>query len=65
MVSNRVKKIRPVFFKSDFLEYDLLELYKTTLNEKVLNIKDEEFSRYCDAIIEFWEVLPERMYAID
>jgi len=28
----------------------------------VLNIGDE-FQKYCDAITEFWNVLPERMYS--
>lgn len=63
--ATRLKELRPDFFKADFSEYDLLDLYKTTLNEKVLNIDDDEFQKYCEAIVEFWEALPERMYSYD
>lgn len=38
-------------------------LYKTTLNDTVLNVDDNEFQTYCEAINQFWDELPERMYA--
>lgn len=63
--ATRLKELRPGFFKTDFLNYDLLDLYKTTLNELVLNVGDNEFRGYCEALIEFWDELPERMYSID
>lgn len=63
--ATQLKGLRPDFFKADFSDYDLLEMYKTTLNENVLNIEDYEFQKYCDAIVEFWNVLPERMYSKD
>ncbi len=65
MVCNSIKRIKARFFKTDFLNYDLLDLYKTTLNELVLNVGDNEFRGYCEALIEFWDELPERMYSID
>lgn len=63
--ATQLKELRPDFLKPDFPEYDLLDVYKTTLDEKVLNIDDDEFQKYCEAIIEFWDVLPERMYSND
>lgn len=33
-----------------------------TANEKVLNVDDNEFQKYCESIVKFWDVLPERMY---
>lgn len=63
--ATQLKELRLDFFKSDFSDYDLLNLYKTTLNEKVLNIDDDEFIKYCEAIVEFWNVLPEKMYSKD
>lgn len=63
--ATELKKLRPDFFKVSSLNDNLLDLYKTTLNEKVLNINDDEFQKYCEAIIEFWDELPERMYCKD
>ncbi len=60
--ATQLKHLRADFFKSDFGDYDLLDLYKTTLNEMVLNVDDNEFEKYCEAIIQFWSELPERMY---
>lgn len=62
--ATQLKTLRPDFFKADFISSDLLDLYKTTLNEMVLKIDDNEFQEYCEATIDFWDVLPERMYSI-
>lgn len=61
--ATQLKTLRPDFFKADFISSDLLDLYKTTLNKTVLNIDDNEFHEYCEAIIGFWDGLPERMYS--
>lgn len=61
--ATQLKTIRPDFFKANFASRDLLDLYKTTLNKTVLNIDDAEFHEYCEAIIQFWDALPERMYS--
>ncbi|PHC43815.1 hypothetical protein COF09_11165 [Bacillus toyonensis] len=53
----------PNFLKSEYSDINLLELYGTTLNERVLNFKEISFDRYADALIEFWNELPERMFA--
>jgi len=63
--ATQLKELRPDFFKAEFSNYNLLDLYKTTLNELVLNINDNEFQEYCKALIEFWNVLPERIYSKD
>lgn len=61
--ATELKKIREDFFRDDFLGIDMLDLYKTTLNEKVLNLDDKEIEVYCEALIRFWDELPERMYS--
>jgi hypothetical protein len=61
--ATQLKLIRPDIFKDKSISTDLLDLYKTTLNEIVLNIGETEFQDYCEAIIHFWDELPERMYA--
>jgi len=61
--ATQLKQLRPDFFKSDFINYDLLDLYNNTLNDIVLNVDDNEFQKYCEAIIQFWDELPERMYS--
>lgn len=61
-----LKKIRPTFFIREGLEeYDLLNMYNTTLLEKVLNITEQDFYDFCDTLISFWNELPERMYTND
>jgi hypothetical protein len=61
--ATELKKIREDFFRDDFLGIDMLDLYKTTLNEKVLSLDDKEIEVYCEALIRFWDELPERMYS--
>lgn len=58
-----LKQIRPDFFISKHTDINLMDLYNNTLNDIVLNIDDNEFEKYCDAIIQFWDELPERMYS--
>lgn len=63
--ATQLEKLRPDFFKADFSDYNLLELYKTTLNERVLNIDDDEFQKYCEAVVIFWDELPEELHHKD
>ncbi|MDF1616129.1 hypothetical protein [Petrocella sp. FN5] len=56
--ATRLKQLRSDFFDSGIISTDLLDLYKTTLGERVLNIEDCEYKIYCDAIIQFWNDLP-------
>lgn len=60
--ATKLKQLRPDFFDSGIKSTDLLDLYKTTLGERVLNIDDCEYKIYCDAIIQFWDDLPDVMY---
>jgi len=59
-----LRKMRPDFFQHDtgIQKYDLLSLYHSTLLEATLQINDEDFIDYYDALIAFWNELPERMY---
>ena len=54
--------IRPDIFSSEHLSTNLLDLYKTTLANRVLNVTKDDFVRYCESLIKFWDELPERMY---
>lgn len=44
--ATRLKQLRSDFFRGDYLNSDLLDYYKTTLNEAALNINDDEFQKY-------------------
>ena len=59
----KLRKIRPDFFDSHGWG-DALELFRTSLNEEVLKIEDQDFIDYHEALIQFWEILPERMYCV-
>lgn len=60
--SKDLEKIRPDFFKSEITESNLMKSYKTVLTEQVLNIKDSDFIKYKEALQNFWQELPERLY---
>lgn len=59
--ADKLRALRPDFFDADGWG-DALELYKTSLNEEALNIKNQDFIDYYDALVQFWAELPERMY---
>lgn len=61
--ATKLKQLRPDFFDSGVMSTDLLDLYKTTLGERVLNIEDCEYKIYCDAIVQFWDDLPDVLYS--
>lgn len=60
----KLRKMRPDYFEHDtgMGKYDLLSLYHSTLLEATLQIKDKDFIDYYNALIAFWNELPERMY---
>ncbi|MBK8780308.1 MAG: hypothetical protein IPO22_00565 [Anaerolineales bacterium] len=59
-----LRTIAPDFFQHISLpDSDILDLYKTTLNDEVLNIHDDLISLYGDNLGNFWDELPERMYS--
>ena len=60
----KLRQMRSDYFEHDtgIGKYDLLSLYHSTLLEATLQIKDEDFIEYYNALISFWTELPERMY---
>ncbi|MCI1580606.1 MAG: hypothetical protein LKH93_16875 [Clostridium beijerinckii] len=63
----KLRKIRPDYFVQNIGidNYDLLSLYHSTLLEATLQIKEKDFIDYYNALIGFWNELPERMYTKD
>jgi len=61
--ASQLEQLKPSFFRSYVSDSNLLELYKSTLTEIVLNIAESDFLRYGNALIKFWDELPERMYS--
>jgi len=59
-----LRKMRPDYFEYEIgvEKYDLLSLYHSTLLEATLQIKNDDFINYYDALVSFWNELPERMY---
>lgn len=60
----KLRQMRSDYFEHDtgIGKYDLLSLYHSTLLEATLQIKDEDFIEYYNALISFWTELPEQMY---
>lgn len=60
-----LRNIRPDYFELDtgVGKYDLISLYHSTLLEASLQIKDQDFIDYYNALVNFWNELPEWMYA--
>lgn len=60
----RLRSMRPDYFVQQIGSetYDLMSLYHTTLLEQTLQIKEQDFIDYYDALVQFWRELPERMY---
>lgn len=60
----KLRRIRPDYFTQDIggTQYDLMSLYHTTLLEPTLMIRGQDFIDYFDALVQFWNELPERMY---
>jgi hypothetical protein len=59
-----LRKLQPKLFKPlDSFGGDLLDLYKTTLNDEVLEISNDLISEYGQSLMDFWGELDERMYS--
>jgi hypothetical protein len=58
------RKIRPDYFEYNIgtEKYDLISMYHSTLLEETLQVKDQDFANYYDAIKDFWNELPDCMY---
>jgi len=59
----RLRKVRPDYFiyNSGTSDIDLLKLYNSSLLEPTIQISTDDFILYHNAILEFWDELPERM----
>lgn len=59
----KLRKIRPDYFTYNHGtgDMDLLKLYNSTLLEPTIQISTDDFVAYYNAIIDFWDELPERM----
>lgn len=58
----KLQRIKPDFFRQIDEETSAIDYHFTTLNEQVLNVSDDELTVYSEALMEFWDELPERMY---
>ncbi|HGO9417112.1 TPA: hypothetical protein ACLBZX_005637 [Bacillus cereus] len=54
-------KIRPDLFDASHVSTNLLDLYQTTLNDVVINLKKNDFETYANSLSNFWEQLPDSM----
>ena len=59
-----LRQLRPDFFVQNLLgiDYDMTSVYHTTLLETTLAISETDFLTYYNALVQFWNELPERMY---
>jgi len=63
---NRLREINPSLFKKgSVIAVDLVELYKTSLLEETLNVNEITLEDYRDALLSFWDEIPERNYSDD
>lgn len=60
----KLRKLRPDYFHQQIgsTDYDLMEMYHTTLLEATLFIQESDFIDYFNSLVQFWNELPERMY---
>jgi hypothetical protein len=59
-----LRRVRPDLFKSEYDgKTDMLEFHDSSVLEVTLRISNNDFLKYHDALIEFWDELPERMYS--
>lgn len=60
--AKKLRKINPVLFKREG-EVDYMEAYKTTLLNDTLNINEVTLNVYKEALLSFWDEIPERNYS--
>ena len=64
--AKKLRDINPDLFKKPDLfnkESQMIELCKTTLLEETLNIDQNTLLCYKDALLSFWDSIPERNYS--
>lgn len=60
--AKKLRKIKPEMFKQE-AEVDYMDAYRTTLMEETLNITDITLNNYREALLSFWDEIPERNYS--
>ncbi len=60
--AKRLRKIKSDMFKQED-EVDYMEAYKTTLLQETLNITEITLNNYREALLSFWDEIPERNYS--
>ena len=60
--AEKLRKINPALFKQEG-GIDYIETFKTTLLEETLNIDEMTLQNYRDALLSFWDEIPERNYS--
>ncbi len=62
--AKNLRKIKPeLFTQEDGTDY--METFKTTLLEETLNINEMTLQSYRDALLSFWDEIPERNYSTE
>jgi hypothetical protein len=60
--ARKLCKINPILFKREG-EVDYMEVHKTTLLKDTLNINEVTLNVYKEALLSFWDEIPERNYS--
>lgn len=60
--AKKLRKIKPDMFKQEG-EVDYMGAYKTTLLQETLNITEITLNNYREALLFFWDEIPERNYS--
>jgi hypothetical protein len=60
--AQKLRSLNAALFKRD-RDIDYMDLYKTTLLEETLNIDETTLQNYKEALLSFWEQIPERNYS--
>jgi hypothetical protein len=60
--AKKLRKIKSTLFKQED-GTDHIEIFKTTLLEETLNINEMTLQNYRDALLSFWDEIPERNYS--
>ncbi len=60
--AKKLRKIKPTLFKQED-GTDHMEIFKTTLLEETLNLNEMTLQNYTEALLSFWDEIPERNYS--
>jgi hypothetical protein len=60
--AKKLRKLHEQLFEQMYLKTNFSSTIESTLLSEVLNISQDLFNEYCEALKEFWYLLPERSY---